>query len=267
MEPTGGVGFFDAQFRRQLSAGELALNPFEQLALPYLHGRVLDYGCGLGNLGVAAAERGCSVLALDASPTAIEHLRALATARSLPIHAECVDLRDHVAPPGFDVVVSIGLLMFFACADARRQLARLQAAVRPGGVALVNVLIEGTTFLDMFDQQPHCLFGIAELPRAFAGWTGLARVGAGLRRPARARQAFLDRGGAQATGQCLRSRRRRWPCPPRVARRATGPLAAPTSTRLPVNPGVQGSGQALAASGARSRTWRRPRRAVAPASR
>jgi tellurite methyltransferase len=173
MEPTGGAGFFDAQFRRQLSAGELALNPFEQLALPYLHGRVLDYGCGLGNLGVAAAERGCSVLALDASPTAIEHLRALATARSLPIHAECVDLRDHVAPPGFDAVVSIGLLMFFACADARRQLARLQAAVRPGGVALVNVLIEGTTFLDMFDRQPHCLFGHDDLPHAFAGWTVL----------------------------------------------------------------------------------------------
>ena len=170
MEPTGSVGFFDAQFRRQLSEGERVLNPFEQVALPWLRGRVLDYGCGLGNLSVAAAERGCSVLALDASPTAIEHLRALATARALPIRAECADLRDHVPPAGFDAVVSIGLLMFFACADARRQLGRLQAALRPGGVAAVNVLIEGTTFLDMFDAQ-HCLFGREELPRAFAGWT------------------------------------------------------------------------------------------------
>ena len=30
------VRFFDAQFRRQAAAGEFALNPFEERALPYL---------------------------------------------------------------------------------------------------------------------------------------------------------------------------------------------------------------------------------------
>lgn len=61
------VRFFDQQFRRQIGARDFALNPFEQAALPYLSGRVLDYGCGLGNLACAAAERGCSVVVLDAS--------------------------------------------------------------------------------------------------------------------------------------------------------------------------------------------------------
>ena len=62
------VAFFDQQFQRQIGAEEFALNPFETVALPHLTGRVLDYGCGLGNLAIAAARQACQVEALDASP-------------------------------------------------------------------------------------------------------------------------------------------------------------------------------------------------------
>jgi tellurite methyltransferase len=165
------VRFFDSQFRRQVAAHEFDLNPFERAALPYLRGEVLEAGCGLGNLSLAAAERGCSVLALDASPVAIEHLRNVAAARGLAVRAEVADLAD-LTPPvaAFDAMVAIGLLMFFDCPTARRQLARLQAAVRPGGVAVVNVLIEGTTWLEPFGSDPFCLFDLHELEAAFAGW-------------------------------------------------------------------------------------------------
>jgi tellurite methyltransferase len=166
------VRFFDDQFRRQAAEGERALNPFEQRALPHLRGRVLDWGCGLGNLSLAAAERGCEVLALDASPAAIASLRAAAAARGLAVDARLADLRsDEPVPGGYDAAVSIGLLMFFDCATARRQLARLQAAVRPGGVAVVNLLVQGTTYMDMFDPAQHCLFAPDAPARAFAGWT------------------------------------------------------------------------------------------------
>ena len=165
------VRFFDAQFRRQIGAGDLALNPFERAALPHLSGEVLDAGCGLGNLALTAAEHGCSVLALDASPAAIEHLRAAAAARALPLRTEQADLAAYApAPKSFDAVVSIGLLMFFDCATARRQLQRLLGAVRPGGVTVVNVLIEGTTWLAAFGNDPYCLFGADELRRSLAGW-------------------------------------------------------------------------------------------------
>ena len=170
MVTDSSIGFFDAQFRRQILEADLRLNPFEQAVLPYLHGRVLDYGCGLGNLAVAAARQGCSVVALDASRTAIEHLRRIARAESLPIEAEQADLRTYELREDFDAVVSIGLLMFFDCPTASEQLARLQARVRPGGIAAVNVLIEGTTFLDMFDPSGHCLFPRDELQKRFAGW-------------------------------------------------------------------------------------------------
>jgi tellurite methyltransferase len=170
MVTDSSIGFFDAQFRRQIHEADLRLNPFEQAVLPYLHGRVLDYGCGLGNLAVAAARQGCSVLALDASRTAIEHLRRIARAESLPIEAVKADLRTYTLREDFDAVVSIGLLMFFDCATAFAQLASLQARVRPGGIAAVNVLVEGTTFLDMFDPSGHCLFSREQLRQHFEGW-------------------------------------------------------------------------------------------------
>ena len=168
------VKYFDEQFARQIRDHDCQLNPFEQLALPHLRGRVLDFGCGMGNLAVAAARRGCSVVARDASPAAIDHLREVAAAESLVIDAAQADLRDYPIGEAFDTVVSIGLLMFFDCPTALRALAELQAHVKPGGTAIVNVLVEGTTYLDMFDAAGHCLFARDALLRRFAGWTILA---------------------------------------------------------------------------------------------
>lgn len=170
MNPDRSVAFFDEQFRRQVAAGDHALNPFEAAALPRLQGCVLDYGCGLGNLAVQAARRGCKVLALDASETAIQHLREVAAREGLPIRADVADLRSYALTEDFDTVVCIGLLMFFDCATALAQLAQLQAHVRPGGVAIVNVLVEGTTFMDMFSAEGHCLFAPDQLPGLFSRW-------------------------------------------------------------------------------------------------
>ena len=162
--------FFDRQFGRQVQANDYALNPFERAVLPFLSGEVLDLGCGLGNLALEAAGRGCHVTALDASATAIADLVRRAAERGLALEAHGADLRHYVPARDYDCVVSIGLLMFFACGDARRLLARLREAVRPGGLAAVNVLIEGTTYLEMFDPEAYCLFGRDELGEAFAGW-------------------------------------------------------------------------------------------------
>lgn len=164
------VDFFDAQFRRQAGAGELALNPFERAVLPHLEGRVLDMGCGLGNLALAAAARGCEVMALDASPAGIESLAERARAAGLALDASIADARAFETDRRFDAVVSVGLLMFFDCDTARALMRRWQGWVRPGGVMAVNVLVEGTTYLDMFDPSGHCLWKPAELDAAFAGW-------------------------------------------------------------------------------------------------
>ncbi|MEQ1516511.1 MAG: methyltransferase domain-containing protein [Usitatibacteraceae bacterium] len=170
MNKNHSIEFFDKQFQVQARAGEAALNPFELAALPYLRGRVLDYGCGMGNLAVAAASRGCSVVALDASETAIAHLQQRAARDGLDIVAKPADLRDYDIAEDFDTIVSIGLLMFFDCKTAFRQLESLQARVCTGGVFIINVLIDGTTYMDMFAPAGHCLFSEAELVRRFSGW-------------------------------------------------------------------------------------------------
>ncbi len=164
------VEFFDSQFQRQISGRDFALNPFEKLALPLLRGRVLDLGCGLGNLAIAAARQGANVLALDASVNAIEHIRKVASAEALPIEAELTDLATYCISGDFDVIVSIGLLMFMERPSAQRLLNEIHSHITPQGLAIINVLIEGTTYLDMFEPGRYYLFAENELRDRFSGW-------------------------------------------------------------------------------------------------
>lgn len=164
------ITFFDTQFQRQIIESDFSLNPFEKLALPYLHGRVLDIGCGLGNLAIAAARNGCSVLALDASVNAIGRIQEAATNEGLSLEAQAVDLSAYAIDEDFDVIVSIGLLMFFNRQLALDTLKDIQAHVRPGGYAVINTLVEGTTYLDMFEPEHYYLFGPNELQEMFCGW-------------------------------------------------------------------------------------------------
>jgi tellurite methyltransferase len=190
MTINASVRFFDDQFQRQVAAGDLQLNPFEVAALPHIHGKVLDYGCGLGNLSVAAARQGCAVVALDASPAVIEHIRSVATREALKIQADEADLRSYEVRDNFDTVVCIGLLMFFDCPTALRQLAALKAHVRPGGTLVVNVMTNGTTFMDMFSPEGHCLFEPEALRESLAGWELLSYVRQQFPAPANTTKVF-----------------------------------------------------------------------------
>ena len=174
MTPPDPVDFFERQFQRQVRDTDFALNPFEQLALPHVAGDVLDLGCGLGNLSLEAARRGCSVTAVDASLTAVERLRAAALREQLTLTARQADLAGFRIERDYDTIVAIGLLMFFRKQRALALLRQIVEHVRAGGCAIVNVLTEGTSYLDMFQPGEYFLFGTKELEQAFAGWVALA---------------------------------------------------------------------------------------------
>lgn len=170
MNASHSVSLFDKQFQKQVSEQSFALNPFEQAALPHLTGSVLDLGCGLGNLAVEAARRGASVVAVDASPTAVAHIQRVAEQEKLALQGVHADLSHYRIGERYDTIVAIGLLMFFDRVRALELLDEIQRHVKPGGCAVINVLIEGTTFLGMFQPDHYYLFGREELAQRFADW-------------------------------------------------------------------------------------------------
>jgi tellurite methyltransferase len=171
MASNRSIEFFDSQFRKQIDQAEYALNPFESAALPFVRGRVLDLGCGLGNLSLEAARRGCTVTAIDASAAAVARVNAAAAQENLSVTAAQSQMEGYAVPSGYDCIVAIGLVMFFPCVEARRLLAEVRAALPPGGRAVVNTLIEGTTWMDPFEPGRSCLLPEGEIERGFAGWT------------------------------------------------------------------------------------------------
>lgn len=167
------VAFFEGQFQRQVRDQEYALNPFEILAIDYVKGSILDLGCGLGNLSLEAGRRGHRVVAVDGSPTAVARLSQDAQREGLSVRAIQADIENWTIDESYDTIVAIGLLMFFRRETALKLLTAIQEHVKPAGRAVVNVLIEGTTYLGMFDPDNYCLFRRNELQERFDGWNML----------------------------------------------------------------------------------------------
>lgn len=116
--------------------------------------RVLDLGSGSGACGVAAAQRGCHVVASDINPSAVRCTRINALLNNVDIDVRQGDLFDPVAQDQFEVVLfnppyyrgapRDGLDRAWRSHDVpERFAAELAAHLAPDGYALVVLSSDG----------------------------------------------------------------------------------------------------------------------------
>jgi len=104
--PGGGVETFDTPEAAAINRARLA--HLDSLGLPVAGKRVLDVGCGVGHHGAFYAERGCSVLCVDAREENIQALRRRYP--QLEAHVANVEMDDLSRFGTFDIVHCYGLL-------------------------------------------------------------------------------------------------------------------------------------------------------------
>ncbi len=97
---------------------------------PDLSGRrILDAGCGTGQLAVELALRGAEVVAVDLSPTLVAHARARAESAGVSVAFHAGDMLDP-ALGTFDALVAMDSLIHYELADTLHALTALAPRVR-----------------------------------------------------------------------------------------------------------------------------------------
>jgi tellurite methyltransferase len=124
-------------------------------------GRALDVACGDGRNTRYLAERGFAVDALDISDVAVAALQAAAAAGGLDVHARAVDLEAWRPPlDAYDAIVNLNYLQ-------RDLFVPLAAALRPGGVLVLETFAEAHVTELGHEMQARFLLAPNELLRAF----------------------------------------------------------------------------------------------------
>ncbi|TYB34439.1 class I SAM-dependent methyltransferase [Micromonospora sp. AP08] len=102
--------------------------------------RILDAGCGTGRVAAALAERGHTVVGVDADPVLIDAARADHPGpRFLVADLVDLDLAAQGEPEPFDAAVVAGNVMAFVAPGTERAvLTRIAAHIRPDGPVVIG---------------------------------------------------------------------------------------------------------------------------------
>lgn len=131
--------------------------------------QVLAVADGEGRNGVWLAQQGAKVLAVEASPRAVEKARQLAAERGVSLTHECADLLQwDWGCERFDAIVAI-FIQFAAPAQRARLFAGMREALKPGGLLLLEgYRLEQLAYGTGGPKDPENLYTAALLREAFA---------------------------------------------------------------------------------------------------
>lgn len=135
----------------------------------FVGAKVLVPGDGEGRNGVWLARQGMDVLSVDGSAVGLEKARRLATSQNVPLKTVQADLLDWNWPvAAFDGVVSV--FLHFAAGDRPRMHAAMAAALRPGGVLILEAFRpDQLAFQSGGPKDPSLLYRAEDLRCDFAG--------------------------------------------------------------------------------------------------
>ena len=109
--------------------------------LGFIGESALDLACGTGTLALSFAQRGWRTLGIDASPAMLAEARRKAAELGLVVEFSQQDMRSFALPAPVDLVTccydSINYLL--SRDDLAATMARVAAALRPGGLCLFDV--------------------------------------------------------------------------------------------------------------------------------
>jgi ubiquinone/menaquinone biosynthesis C-methylase UbiE len=107
--------------------------------------RVIDLGCGSGQISLELAERGAHMLAVEANPVLVSKLIEIAQVRSLPGLEVLARPLDSLSLPvrSTDLIVTSYALHRLRDADKERLLAAAYHWLRPGGTLIVADMMFG----------------------------------------------------------------------------------------------------------------------------
>ncbi len=165
----------DRQYQKRRAAGKLGWNDADAaadnltqlgmaLAADYYpkSGRVLELGCGAGDLSLELARRGYEVSGIDIAPAAIEWARDKARERGLNADFQVGSVLDlaNYADASFDMVLDGYCLHCIIGDDRPKFYAAARRVLRPGGLLRVNTMWADDLLteesLGGYDPQTRC---------------------------------------------------------------------------------------------------------------